>query len=188
MGLRSYKQTRGNVEGVRDYADLVTENIGRSPTYQSGESSSVIDYTFSRRIAPNSIDGLKVDEDCFSNSDHNYIYYEVKNMTTEAPQPRTTARSWAIRRINTVKLEEYIDRATHNRSVDWLSDDPNTAAAQFCQYIEKRCNLSKPSRGYPGAHGPAYWWTDSIVALRRECIHTRRLYQRAERRARADRP
>lgn len=64
---------------------LGAENMGRSPTYQSGESSSVIDFTFSRMIAPHRIRGWKVDEDCFLNSDHNYICYEVTNMTTEHP-------------------------------------------------------------------------------------------------------
>lgn len=37
-------------------ASLVAENRGRSPTYQSGESASVIDYTFSKMTAPHRID------------------------------------------------------------------------------------------------------------------------------------
>lgn len=38
-------------------AGLVAENRGMSPTYQSGESESVIDYTFSRMTAPHRVDG-----------------------------------------------------------------------------------------------------------------------------------
>lgn len=124
-----------------------------------------------------------MDEDCYSNSDHNYIYYDVISTTGDAPLTGPTSRDWATRKLNVAKLEDYIDRARNSRSDDWLSDDPNTTAARFHQYVEEGCNISMPSRGYPRSHRPAYWWTDGIAALRRECIHARRLYQRAGRRA-----
>lgn len=124
-----------------------------------------------------------MDEDCYSNSDHNYIYYEVISTTGDALLIGSTARGWATRKLKVANIEDYIDRARNNRSDDWLSDNTNTAAARFHQYVEEGCNISMPNRSYRGSHGPAYWWTDGIAALRRECIHARRLYQRAGRRA-----
>lgn len=46
------------------------------------------------------VDGWRADEDSFSNSHHNYIYYDVVNVAGGVSRPGTPARGWAIRKLN----------------------------------------------------------------------------------------
>lgn len=57
--------------------DLCVENAGSTPTFQGPMGKNVLDVTFSRLFRLRKIEGWRVLEDPYSDSDHNYVVYEL---------------------------------------------------------------------------------------------------------------
>lgn len=56
---------------------LICENVGSSPTFQSVLGESVIDFTLSRLAGGRRVNDWRIDEDCFTGSDHNTIAFAI---------------------------------------------------------------------------------------------------------------
>lgn len=184
--VRTWESNRTDIRGelLQEFAaslGLTCENVRSSPTFQSVLGESVIDFTLSRLTAGRRVSGWRVDEDCYTGSDHIAIAYTIHS---GGSVPRATAtrnpEGWSLRKLDTGKLVSYIREEISRRQAEWLGTDPDAAAASFHQYVWRDCDLSMPGRSSVPRHRPAYWWNEEIAAKRRDCIRRRGLFQRAD--------
>lgn len=160
--------------------DLVCDNVGNAPTFDSVIGTSVIDFTLSRLTGGRRVVGWKIDYDCFTGSDHNSIVFEVQDGTMNPhPAARRRPEGWSVRKLDVGKLISYIGEERAGRRDDWLGADADEAADKFHKYVRVGCDLSMPKRTSPGRRRPAYWWNEEIAEKRRSCIRCRRAFQRA---------
>lgn len=183
--VRTWESDRTDIrrELLQEFAaglGLTCENVGSSPTFQSVLGKNVINFTLSRLAGGRRVTGWRVDEECYTSSDHNAIAYTIHS---GGSVPRATItrnpESWSLRKLDAGKLVLYIKEELSRRQAGWLGTDADGAAESFHQCVRRGCDLStldvavRPRR-------PAYWWNEDIAAKRRDFIRQRRLFQRAD--------
>lgn len=146
-------------------------NRGAVPTFQRGNSSSIVDLTLaSSSIIPRIQNWHVLDEESYS--DHNYIVY---TLLQSRPDPHNTfVNGWAWRKIDYDKLHQFLDtKQEANESV------------KLMEIIKEACDECMPRRKFKHAtRKPQFWWTPEIAELRKTALAARRTYQRAKRRGR----
>ncbi|KMQ93101.1 gag-pol polyprotein [Lasius niger] len=144
------------------------------------QGNSIVDITW---ISPDLIALVKdwrVLSDVESLSDHLYISFVVSTSWSRPPQIQLS-RKWNMRKFYTDLFRAALiwqgqipmveDRANAAQAMTWL----DRTMVEACNVAAPRIDLKKPRR-------QAYWWQQSVAILRRNCLRTRRFWQRAKRR------
>ncbi|XP_022164949.1 uncharacterized protein LOC111029981 [Myzus persicae] len=161
--------------------DLMSYNIGSSPTYVRYNAQSIVDVTFARLEPCAEIRNWRVRSDLNSESDHRYITYELaKRPQFELNIPHVSRR-WAVRKLDWTELRTRLTNAPQELT---LSDgvDPDAMAGALNDILVDLCDHSMPRRAVLRDRKTVHWWTDEIAALRRASFRARRRYKRAGRR------
>lgn len=180
---RTWGNPRDDARGTL-LADLVAAldatvcNDGQSPTFVRNQSKSYIDVSFVSSRILGLVKNWTVRED-ESLSLHRYISFEVDGQTTTTSTPSS---GWVTSNIGIYRLRTALglpenptpaitaaDPAADNL-VEWL-----TQAADSC--LTKRLRDNRR---------PVPWWNEEIRSLRKECLRTRRIFQRQRLRLGAD--
>lgn len=148
--------------------DLTAANCGKTPTFERGKQRSIIDITLSGSKMTEFLRGWEV-LDRESLSDHKYIFFKIEKervSTDEKPK----RQGWRIHTLDKIGLDQEIER--------WKNSVPDAGIDDFVEELKLACNLcmkkSSPNKGKKAA----YWWTEEIAELRRECVKARRVYLR----------
>lgn len=152
--------------------DLHVCNVGSSPTFERGSSSSILDLTFaSPRIANLTIDWKVLEEETMS--DHKYITFMIGAQTRTQDQLQI---GWCRKKLDPQKLQKYLD-----------DREPPQNAQDLMETIKGACDAAMPrTRSTQNYRKPQHWWTSEIAELRKAALAARRKYQRAARRGPAD--
>nr|CAI5861406.1 unnamed protein product [Callosobruchus analis] len=144
--------------------DLVAINVGGSPTFVRGASSSVIVISLITSNLSGAIRDWRVLED-ESLSCHRYIAFTVENLNNRRKSTPPDPKSWTLKR-----LEYGTFCATLNsRSID-TAEELVTAITETCDNII--------AWSYMRRLKPVYWWSQPIAMLRRASVKARRAYTR----------
>lgn len=122
--------------------------MGTTPTFQSANGESVIDFTLFRLGRGRRVTDWQVDDEIYTGLDHNSIIFTVQGGRPD--HPISSARSpsgWSLRKLDVDKLANYIREERSVRPEDWLGTDAETAAVRFNQHVRAGCDLSVPKRG-----------------------------------------
>lgn len=123
-------------------------------------------------------------EDLESLSDHLYISFSVNTGRFRLPPDRTNTRKWNLKKFDSdlfmasliwrggdVDIEDPLEVT---QLIDWLGH----AVVEASDVAAPRIGPKKPRRC-------AYWWQNSVAALRFQCIRARRSWQRAKKKNRS---
>ncbi|VEN43382.1 unnamed protein product [Callosobruchus maculatus] len=154
--------------------DLVVHNQGDSPTFVRGASTSYIDITFSTKQIAKHIMNWKVLDDV-SLSYHQLIMFEVRTTKPNTRQVNHKCKGWCIRSQDMSKL---VDKFAE---IIETADKPLLDAKGLSEAIEIACDCSFRKRGKYRKKA-VYWWNGSLTEKRKECIRSRRLATRANKR------
>lgn len=161
--------------------DLRITNTGNTPTCVRPQGSSIVDLTWTSPDLVQLVRDWRVREDLESLSDHLYISYSIHTDRPSLPLNRITFRKWNGKRFDRdfflavmvwrgigPKVE---DRDNVERITIWLD-----------QTMEEACDAAADRIGPRRPRRHAYWWQDSVAAIRHQCIRARRQWQRAKKR------
>lgn len=158
---------------VMDWAascDLHTLNDGLVPTFERGSYGSYLDLTLiSARAIGEAADWHVLERETLS--DHRCIYFEYNDGADSngAPQERPGWRYDPGRRDNLYG------------ALELMISDSCADANELVHSVEEACRVSLRTKRR-GKRKEAYWWTEEISNLHRECIRARRRLQRENRR------
>jgi hypothetical protein len=157
----------------------------------------VVDITWTTASLHRRIRNWRVAEEVETLSDHLYIMMELTSGTASTRQDRGNTRGpsrsrgprWRLKERDrdllqaavTVSAWSWDARATQEGGID-------EEAESLQRDMSAACDASMP-RSIPGGgtrNRCAYWWTEEIAELRRECALARRRLQRARRKRRRD--
>ncbi|KAE9528675.1 hypothetical protein AGLY_012250 [Aphis glycines] len=173
---RTWRNPRDDGRGTL-LADLVAAldatvcNDGQSPTFVRNQSKSFIDVSFVSSRILGLVKNWTVRED-ESLSLHRYISFEVEGQTITTSTP---SRGWVTSNIGIYRLRTALGLPA-NPTPATTAADP--AADNLVECLTKR--LRDNRHAVP-------WWNEQIRSLRKECLRTRRIFQRQRLRLGADR-
>ncbi|KAL4090583.1 hypothetical protein QTP88_025387 [Uroleucon formosanum] len=156
--------------------DLMSCNIGSTPTYVRYNARSIVDVTFARLEPGAEIRNWRVRSNLNSESDHHYITYELaRGPRVELNIPHVS-RGWAVRKLDWTELRTRLTIAPQEVS---LPDgaDPNATADALNDILVDLCDHSMPRRAVLRGRKAVHWWSDELAALRRSSCMARRRYQ-----------
>ncbi|KAL4091732.1 hypothetical protein QTP88_026379 [Uroleucon formosanum] len=160
--------------------NLMSCNIGSTPTYVRYNARSIVDVTFARLEPGAKIRNWRVRSDLNSKSDHRYITYELaRGPRVELNIPHVS-RGWAVKKLDWTELRTRLTIAPQELT---LPDgaDPNATADTLNDILVDLCDHSMPHRAVLRGRKAVHWWSDELAALRRSSCMARRKYQRAGR-------
>lgn len=176
----NFEDTEGRmVNDTMSSLDLHLCNHGEAPTFTRGLSASHIDLTFATKDLFNRLHDLSVlNEETLSL--HHYISFNIKNeslrnYSAETPNISKYAK-WSWRKLDSTKLQEYLDSTSAIPT-----DTAISVANDLTRLLEEACNECMPKGSYKGRKKPAYWWTQEIATLRKQCLRARRGLKRTRR-------
>lgn len=152
-----------------DQLNMIVANSGNKPTFERGHSSSVLDVTMATERMGGRISKWEVLEE-ESLSDHNYIYFEIKEEMGRATT-RKEATKWYCRRE---EFKEELSMSAGNleiNTIDWRE------GVELIKQIYRR-TLRK--QGGNNRRKP-YWWSMEIEEEVKQCQRKRRQLGRARR-------
>ena len=161
--------------------DLMSCNIGSSPTYVRYNAQSIVDVTFTRLEPGAEIRNWRVRSDLNSESDHRYITYELAREPRFESNTPHVSRGWAVRKLDWTELRTRLTNAPQELTLPDGSD-PDAMAGALNDILVDLCDHSMPRRAVLQGRKTVHWWSDEIAALRRTSCRARRRYQRAGRR------
>ncbi|VVC46487.1 Endonuclease/exonuclease/phosphatase,Reverse transcriptase domain, partial [Cinara cedri] len=170
---------------------LVVSNVGDSPTFRRAGSESVIDVTFARLRDSSRVSDWRVLE-TFSDSDHQYIYYDLitggqsRERAVESGRVSRENRppGWCCRKLDPARLANFLDVRQPELPENVAAEE---AAVLLSDYLTEACDASMPRRpAEAGGRRPVHWWSEDIARMRRACLASRRRYQRHRRRQRGE--
>ncbi|KAI5749425.1 hypothetical protein M8J76_007256 [Diaphorina citri] len=91
--------------------NLITQNIGNTPTFKRRDQESIIDLTLSTEGISERIVSWKVLDDLENGSDHQYIYFEVRQLRTPGNSNNTAPLGWNINTLNLETLRRIVNNA-----------------------------------------------------------------------------
>lgn len=150
--------------------DLIICNIGKKPTFQNSNGTSIVDLTLATPALANGTIDWKV-LDILSLSDHNYITFSTILTTCAKPDTRET---WTSRRVDCNIIRSALES-------EHISIDENKAeqcAMGLIGKIQDICKQISPARPASSHRKSVYWWTQEISNLRKTANHLRRVHQR----------
>ena len=163
---------------------LIVMNEGNTPTFRRlAQKGTIPDVTLASETLTTSIQHWKVIED-YTGSDHQYITYNLER------SPRVITRSENQPRWNVIKLNEERFDGIILEGSEGLSDvydrssEPDRVEAivdATSQLIYQACNASMPKKKNRSKRRSAYWWSEEIAGIRRQCLEYRRKVTRARR-------
>lgn len=162
----SRRNARGQIleEFIAEH-NLTIHNTGLKPTFQRGSQTSHLDLTITNERMKSKIRHWTVLEDLESLSDHNYISFQIEDTAHEARRRRP-------------RIEKELDFDRCKQELETRLRGKELTAGVLTREVMKACNaatLEKPQR-----IKRAYWYTETIAEIRRECIKSRRKFLRAD--------
>lgn len=148
---------------------LIVVNTGAKPTFERPNYGSILDLTIVTEDVKRNILSWEV-TDAETLSDHNYVVTEMASK----PQNQSWAKKstgWSLRKLDGDKLKREIDLLEIN--------ERTTTADGFSKALTALCNRVLPKKAAMEKRRPAYWWSEEIAQLRRECNKSRRIYTRS---------
>lgn len=140
-------------------------------------------YLWQRKLARR-IEDWKVIED-YTASDHQYITFRLRDVVQIKEQREHDTPRWNASKLNLEKLCQALDNGQQalNRDLDGMSplEQANVTVETTMAIIHQACRDAVPMKSRYCKRRPVYWWTEEIAALRRKCLHLRRIAQRAVR-------
>ena len=189
-GDKTTTERGADVEEWAATLDLNVINDGRVPTFRkcmlpgprrdhTVVAESWIDLTLTTR--PARIIKWQVNEMEESGSDHQYIEYAIETKRTEEQTP--ARKGWKGKNLRREDLHRSIDDSCQRLKDLGIELNEHNVT----DILTKACEAASPPKGRGNAiRKPAYWWTEEITTLRRECLRRRRLFVRSRKRADPD--
>lgn len=167
-----YEDNRGQI--ITDWLaelGLVVANVGEKPTFERPNYGSILDLTIVTEDVKRNISTWEVIES-ETLSDHNYIVTEINSKRTRRHRPRATKiTGWSMRNVDSNQLKQETHAIAEN--------DDTTTADGLSQALTTLCNRLLRKKANRERRRPAYWWSEEIAQLRRECNRARRVYTRS---------
>jgi hypothetical protein len=195
--------TRTNTRGrmLSDWAaglGLLLTNKGSTSTCVAWRGSSVIDIMWTTASLHRQIHNWRVAEEVETLPDHLYIMMELTE-TASTRQDRSDTRDpsrsrppptprWRLKERDRDLLQAAVTVSAWCWDARATQEGIDEEAESLQRDMSAACDASM-SRSIPGGgtrNHCAYWWTEEIAELRRECALARRRLQRARRKRRCD--
>lgn len=167
--------------------DLVVVNQGDKPTFERGESFSIIDLTLADHELARKITGWEV-WDKESLSDHNYIYFALlphPKRSTQAKASNKPCSGWNVKKMDKGKLNTEIEALKVIQAIkarfQSLSENANKMAREGHLVLSTLCNAVMPKKKHQreNKRNPMYWWNEEIAEQRKKCLAARRKFTRS---------
>lgn len=149
--------------------DVILANRGETNTFRRGSTGSIVDLTFvSNNLARNMT--WRVSEH-YTHSDHQAILFTIQRKE-RLPRGRTTFQGWASDKLDTGAFAEIFcsQRIVEGEVADMVE--------QISSALGAACDSSMPVKRSNNRRKENYWWNEHIAVLRKECLKSRRLFQR----------
>lgn len=161
---------------------LTVVNSGRTPTCSRATGESIVDITMCSENLGLRINEWRVHEDMESLSDHRYISFilrEGQRDRMDNNRKRQRYPKWNLK-----KMDEDLFRAALIMGT-WYERYENMTLESIINKVMKTlteaANTSMPkSKNGPPGKRQAYWWTQEIGEVRKDCIRARRKLKRAK--------
>lgn len=167
---------------------LIVLNIGSTTTFRRpGCSGTIPDVSFaSEDIAPKVQDWYVMED--YTGSDHQYISFRVEDKRYFDAIPQTKPLRWNVSRMEKMKFAEAISRRVNmdDTQVQDEREVVETFVSTTMKIIKEACEISMPCKKPRHQKQPVYWWTPEIAELRKKCLRSRRIAQRARTRSQAE--
>lgn len=161
--------------------DVVLANEGNIPTFTGTGAGSIVDLTFVSPTLYKGCGSWRVSQE-YTGSDHQAILFEVRPVKrlTRRKEERLGSPKWNARDLD----EKTFIEALGLWRLGAIAPDANPASATDCvrlvlQWLSRACDATMRTGGGCARGQPAYWWSDTIAALRKRCLSLRRQYTRA---------
>jgi len=135
---------------------LVICNRGNSPTFQRGNTVSIVDITLGSPGLVTKMMNWEVSA-VTTLSDHNYIKFTLQSPSTD---PNTRGRKL---KLDYRKLEESLRTGA---LINGITLDAEGCATSFSAKIREVCGTETPTTS--GKRKSVYWWTPAISAFRKQ--------------------
>ncbi|XP_022162755.1 uncharacterized protein LOC111028418 [Myzus persicae] len=162
---------------------LTLANLGTSPTFVRGGTTSIIDLTFYRGV---DLIGWQV-PDLETLSDHNYVCFNTADLA-QAPVcadiPANISPGWSTKKLDPDALCRHLSTTHLGATVDAACAETALSSAESLDvFLFGACEASMSrKRNGPEGSRPVFWWSDKIADLRRQSLALRRRYQACIRR------
>jgi len=160
--------------------NLLACNCGNTPTferiYRDGRvSQSSIDVTLVSEISGRLINGWRVLDE-YTGSLHRYITFTIETITYKPTNQDVHQQGgrWSWRKYDQQKLQKFLDE----KQFPFTNIDALDKAPMLDNLLKQACDASMPKGTYKGNKRPAYWWTEKIADLKKECHAARRKSKR----------
>lgn len=152
--------------------DLYVLNDGKIPTFVRRDQESFIDLTCcSRNLLSKVVNWRVLQKE--SLSDHQYISYDLEK--TEEQKTESKRKGWLVNKLDKTKLK--------TKLVEECQGNEGSSADDIIRIVTKACDFSMPKlKTKPNKWRPAYWWTEEISGLRKDCKKARRAVTRGRKR------
>ncbi|KAG8239759.1 hypothetical protein J437_LFUL010607 [Ladona fulva] len=161
---------------------LIVLNIGNTPTYSRPGFGHSIHPSFRNH---HSYHGRRRVIEEYTGSDHQYITFNIgREMRNRTDYRNNTPHRWKFRKFDEVKFAEKIlsvmgDIPETSQTVKRREDAEDVSSTM--KILKCACDSSMPIIKRFTNRKSAYWWTEEIAELRRNCLKLRRKAQRARR-------
>ena len=154
--------------------DISLVNKGEKFTFCRAGTGSIIDLTFVSNCLIQYVTTWYV-SDIYTNSDHQAIFYELSgnNLPSKMKRKRPKMIGWKHKLLD----EETLLLSMEDRAIG--TESANGMADELACILREACDISMPRKYEQNHRQAAYWWTEEIAELRRNCNQARRLLQRA---------
>ncbi|XP_018495155.1 uncharacterized protein LOC108864297, partial [Galendromus occidentalis] len=153
-------------------------NDGESPTFTKGVLQSFIDISLTNR--PELVEYWSVKESTEMISDHQPIELHFRTGRQARGEQQPYQKKWRGRDLCRQEFFSKVDSACQEaKDRKTIVDDKFVS-----ELLSAACSASAPQHSsHLRKKKPVYWWTKDIGEARRRCIHARRLFTRARKRA-----
>ncbi|XP_071451358.1 uncharacterized protein [Hetaerina americana] len=156
--------------------ELELANTGAAAKYMKPGKSSIFDLTF---IDPRLMGAgySWAVSDHFTGSDHQALLFTLKKDGEIVRRETKRRRKWDT---NTFDHEVFLSILGEHES----SGTAGERARLLNQVLTLACDASMAIKADARSHPPVHWWNDDIAGIRRQCLQSIRLQQRAKDRPR----
>uniref|UniRef100_T1HW45 Endo/exonuclease/phosphatase domain-containing protein n=1 Tax=Rhodnius prolixus TaxID=13249 RepID=T1HW45_RHOPR len=161
--------------------NLIAANTGNTPTFRrAGQVGTIPDITLVSDTAAGQLKHWRVLED-YTGSDHQYIVFHFNQRRKVTKSDANKKLGWNLAKLNKDAFTLIIEQGQAT-AMDVVGT-PQEVVRATMRLIQKACDAAMPRKGkFRGNKGPAYWWTEEIAQLRRNCLRLRRKATRTRRR------